>query len=75
MLLFGSSVFAGTTLYFTRGPEELLEGEEYTRNWEDVINWSTDTPSGDINSSESYNTSPAGFVPGDGDRAYIGNYS
>ena len=75
MLLFGSSVFAGTTLYFTRGPEELLEGEEYTRNWEDVINWSTVTPSGDINSSESYNTSPAGFLPGDGDRAYIGNYS
>ena len=75
MLLFGSSVFAGTTLYFTRGPEELLEGEEYTRNWEDVINWSTDTPSGDKNSSGSYNTSPAGFVPGDGDRAYLGNYS
>ena len=75
MLLFGSSVFAGTTLYFTRGPEELLEGEEYTRNWEDVINWSTVAPSGDINSSGSYNTRPAGFVPGDGDRAYLGNYS
>ena len=75
MLLFGSSVFAGTTLYFTRGPEELLEGEEYTRNWEDVINWSTVTPSGDINSSGSYNTRPAGFLPGDGDRAYLGNYS
>ncbi len=75
MLLFGSSVFAGTTLYFTRGPEELLEGEEYTRNWEDVINWSTVLPSGDINSSGNYNTSPAGFVPGDGDSAYLGNYS
>ena len=75
MLLFGSSVFAGTTLYFTRGPEELLEGEEYTRNWENVINWSTVAPSGDINSSGSYNKNPAGFVPGDGDRAYLGNYS
>ena len=71
MLMLSSTAFAGTTLYFTRGPEELLEGEEYSRNWEDT----SVLPSGDINSSGSYNTSPAGFVPGDGDRAYLGNYS
>ena len=75
MLMLSSTAFAGTTLYFTRGPEELLEGEEYSRNWEDTLNWSTVSPSGDINSSGSYNTSPAGSVPGDGDRAYLGNYS
>ena len=75
MLMLSSTAFAGTTLYFTRGPEELFEGEEYSRNWEDTLNWSTVLPSGDINSSGSYNTSPAGFVPGDGDRAYLGNYS
>ena len=75
MLMLSSTAFAGTTLYFTRGPEELLEGEEYSRNWEDTLNWSTVSPSGDINSSGSYNKNPAGFVPGDGDRAYLGNYS
>ena len=75
MLMLSSTAFAGTTLYFTRGPEELFEGEEYSRNWEDTLNWSTVVPAGEVNSPGTYNTSPAGFLPGEGDRAYIGSYS
>ena len=75
MLMLSSTAFAGTTLYFTRGPEELFEGEEYSRNWEDTLNWSTVVPAGEVNSPGTYNTNPAGFLPGEGDRAYIGSYS
>ena len=41
IFLLSVGVASAADFYFTRGPKTLEEGQSYSRDWENIINWST----------------------------------
>ena len=68
IFLLSVGVASAADFYFTRGPKTLEEGQSYSRDWENIINWSMTSPS---TANELYNVSPWDRLPTSSDRVYF----